>query len=283
MTPPISADATGLEIRRSIDAAFACYLADRFEEAARIFGDVLPRIISPELPAAWAFYGEALGRIGRLEEAAAALAKTVALAPEDWRTWGNLGGVYFSLDRQEKARDCLLRATQLHEDADSWSKLGVVERRLGKSEAAIQCYQRAIATDPSYPSAWRNLGNVWRDAHAWDDAIACYERLVELRPDNARDWIDLGAAYAGAKRAVEARKAFVQALAIDPAHVDATYNIALWHLLEGDAVRTRAWYRYLKSLSLASAREFAELVARAMGGQAEVADGYLSAVAPGES
>jgi tetratricopeptide (TPR) repeat protein len=278
MTPPSSADATGPGIRRAIDAALACHLADRFEEAARIFGDVLPRIVSPELPAAWVFYGEALRRIGRLEEAAAALTKAVTLAPEDWLTWGNLGGVYFFLDRQEKARDCLLRATQLHEDADLWSKLGVVERRLGQSEAAIQCYQRAIATDPNYPAAWRNLGNVWRDALAWDDAIVCYERLVELRPDNARDWVDLGVAYAGAKKGSEARRAFVRALAIDPAQVNATYNLALWHLLEKDTVRTRAWYRYLKRLSLASAREFAELVTRATGTPVEVADGYLSAV-----
>ena len=50
--------------------AMACYVAGRFEEAARIFGDVLPRIVSPKLPGAWELYGEALARLGRLEDAA---------------------------------------------------------------------------------------------------------------------------------------------------------------------------------------------------------------------
>ena len=268
-------------IHRSFDAAIACYNAGRFEEAARIFGDVLPRIVSPRLPGAWWLYGQALAQMGRLEEAAKALTEAVGLAPDDWTAWGSLGGAYAALDRPERARDALLRATQLHQDdAGLWSDLGVIERRLGRSQAAITCYQRAIATDPNYAPAWRNLGNAWRHADAWDDAIGCYERLVELRPDNARDWVDLVVAYAGAKRRGEARKAFEQALALDPDHVDATYNLAMWHLLEGDPRRTRAWYRRLKSLSLASAREIAESVARAMRVSAEEADEFMSARTP---
>jgi Flp pilus assembly protein TadD len=279
----MSEDPAALEIRRSVDAAMACYVAGRFEEAARIFGDVLPRIVSPMLPGAWELYGDALVHLGRLEEAAKALSEAVHLAPNVWTAWRSLGGVHVGLDQPERARDALLRATQLHQDdAELWSNLGVVERKLGKSGAAITCYERAIATDPNYAPAWRNLGNVRRDADEWDDAIRCYERLVELRPGNARDWVDLGVAYAGARKRADARKAFEQALAVDTDHVDATYNLAMWHLTEGDPRRTRAWYRRLKSLSLASAREMAELVASKMGGPPEEADGFLSATTPGD-
>lgn len=52
-------DAVVLELGRSVDAAMACYVAGRFEEFARIFGDVLPRIVSPRLPLAWELYGDA--------------------------------------------------------------------------------------------------------------------------------------------------------------------------------------------------------------------------------
>jgi len=274
-------DSAGLEIRRSLDAAVACYVAGRFEEAARIFGDVLPRIVSPPLASAWSLYGDALVRTGRLNDAVDVFVKTVGLTPDDWTAWRSLGGVYVTLDRPEEARDALLRATQLHqEDAELWSNLGVIERKLGKPEAATTCYQRAISSDSSYAPAWRNLGNVRRDAHEWDEAIRCYRRLVELRPENARDWIDLGVAYAGGRMRAEARSAFEQALVLEPDQVDATHNLVMWHLLEGDPPRVRAWFRRLKSLSLASAREFAEFVASKMEGSPEEADGFLSAISP---
>lgn len=57
----------------TLEAGFACYRAERFEEAARILGDILPTIVSPQVPEAWWLYGDALAHIGRLEEAAAAL------------------------------------------------------------------------------------------------------------------------------------------------------------------------------------------------------------------
>jgi hypothetical protein len=34
-------------IHATMDAALACYKAERFEEAARILGDILPTIVSP--------------------------------------------------------------------------------------------------------------------------------------------------------------------------------------------------------------------------------------------
>jgi Flp pilus assembly protein TadD len=273
-------DRGGLDVRRLLQAAMACYAADRFDEAARMFGDVLPRITSPKLPEAWNCYGQALVHTGRLEEAVEALVEAVKLAPEDWRVWETLGGVYFALDRPERARDALLRATQLNrDDAELWSKLGVVERKLGKPDMATACYQRAIATDPSCAPAWRNLGNVWReDTQKWDEAIRCYKRLVELRPENARDRLDLGVAYAGARMRAEARLSFEQALELERDHIDATYNLAMWHLQESDPPRVRAWYRRLKSLSLASAQEFAEFVASKSKGSPEEADHYLSAM-----
>ena len=270
-------DPSALQMRRSLDAAMSCYAAARFGEAVRIFDDVLPRLVSPEMPELWYLYGDALARTGRLEEAAKALTKAVQLAPEFWAAWGSLGGVYGGMDQSERARDALVRATRALDDPKVWSNLGVIERKLGNPEAAIACFQRAIATDPSLASAWHNLGNAWRDLGAWDDAVACFERIVELRPDNARDWMDLGVAYEGAKRRTEARQAFEHALALDAEHVDATYNLAMWHLTEGDVRRTRAWYRRLKTLDAASAREFADFVARRAGVSAEEGDRLLSA------
>ena len=34
----------------TLEAGFACYKAERFEEAARILGDILPTIVSPQVP-----------------------------------------------------------------------------------------------------------------------------------------------------------------------------------------------------------------------------------------
>jgi Flp pilus assembly protein TadD len=274
MTPEAAASEVSA-LRRSLDAAIACYIAGRHEEAARIFSDVLPCLASPVMAEAWSFYAECLVHLGRLEEAEKALLEAVRLGPDEWKPWMSLGEVYVSLDRPGRARDALLRATQLNDgDAQLWSNFGVVERRLGRPQAALACYQRAIAADPNFPPAWRNLGNVRLDAGAVDEAIHCYERLVELRPSNAGDWSTLGCAYVRAKRPDDARKTFERAVELDPDDVDATYNLMMSYCDAGDG-RARTWYRRLKTLSVASAREFAETAARGMGISLEALDANL--------
>lgn len=130
------------------------------EEAARILGDILPTIVSPQLPKAWWLYGDALAHIGRLEEAATALTRSHTIDPDRWSTWKSLGSVYAALDRLERSREAVLRATQLHQDdAALWSNLGVIERKLGKPESTILRHQQAIAADPNFAPAWHNLGN----------------------------------------------------------------------------------------------------------------------------
>jgi tetratricopeptide (TPR) repeat protein len=269
---------TAQGIRNTMDAALACFKACRFEEAVRIFGDLLSRLVEPQIAEAWWLYGQALAETGRLEAAADALTRAAKLDPDDGSIWRSLGGVYGMLDRPEPAREALRRAIELHQDdAGSWSNLGVIERKLGRPEVAIQCHRRAIAADPAFAPAWRNLGNALDEVGAVHDAVKCFERLVVLRPTNARDWSDLGIAYGRVKQHDQARQAFERALAIDSRDVDATYNLAIWHLMAGDPPRARAWYGWLKGLSPDAAREMAGLVARIGRLSVDQADALLSA------
>jgi len=271
-------EAFGRRIRRGLDAACECFAAERYQEAASILADVLPPIVSCGAHAGlWSMYGQSLVHLESFEAAAAAFRRAVELDPECGESWRYLGGVLRTLDRLSEARDALLRATQLlPDDPEAWSNFGVVLRALGDSERALTCYQHAIATDPGFVLAWRNLGNLHRDADRWADAINCYERVLELREGQARDWNDLGVAYSGMRRKDEARHAWEEALRCEPADVDATYNLAMWHLLNGsEPRRIRAWYRRLKQLSAASAREVMADVARAMGTSIEEAERYF--------
>jgi Flp pilus assembly protein TadD len=268
----------GRRIRDGIDAACMCYGAGRYAEAASILDDILPSIVScGAMPDLWSMYGESLFHTGRRDEAARALQRAVQLDPARGRDWRSLGGILRSLDRLSEARDAMLHATQLlPDDAETWSNFGVVLRALDDPERAMTCYQRAIATDPGFVLSWRNLGNLHRDAERWDDAINCYERVLELRSGQARDWNDLGVAYAGAQRKADARGAWEETLRLDPTDVDATCNLTMWHLQNGsEPRRVRAWYRRLKQISAASAREVMEKVARVMGTSIEDAERHF--------
>lgn len=102
-----------------------------------------------------------LARQGRLAEAIALWRRTVAQAPQDGKTWKNLGIAYFRLEDFGQAIACYERAITLNPtDLGLLVNLGAALRQAGQLTAAVARYQQAIAQDPAYLDAHRNLANV---------------------------------------------------------------------------------------------------------------------------
>lgn len=100
-----------------------------------------------------------------------------------------------------------------------------------------ETFWRITVRDTPSARAWNNLGLHLRDAGDLEGASEALEKVREIRPDLASSWSNLGAVEAARGRRAEALRLFHEALAVDPAHRDSLYNLAL--VLETNALGER--------------------------------------------
>jgi rhomboid protease GluP len=110
---------------------------------------------------------------------------------------------------------------------------GVELARAGDNAGAAVSYRRAIALEPRDAIAHYDLGLALTRLKEYPDAIVHLNRAVELAPEEdygaalAGAYINHGVALASAKQHREAIAAYRAALALDAAHPQAHYNLAL--------------------------------------------------------
>jgi cytochrome c-type biogenesis protein CcmH/NrfG len=125
----------------------------------------------------------------------------VAADPGDEKTWIALGNDYFDSNQAQNAVDAYAAALKVHPDnPDVLTDQGVMYRQLGQFAKAVANFTRAGRIDPRHLQSQFNLGIVYAQ--------------------------DL-------KRPQEAKKAFNQVIAIDPASPQAAQARQLIAVLEG--------------------------------------------------
>ncbi len=132
---------------------------------------------------------------GRLDEARAADAAALALAPDNALAHNGAGLVAIDQNRPEEAAREFDRATSLDPtNAEYWSNLGNARRTLGDAAGAKQAYEQAIAIDPRAVDAANGLGVLLVEAQRPADAVAWFERATEAAPDFVEAKLNLGIA-----------------------------------------------------------------------------------------
>jgi Tfp pilus assembly protein PilF len=142
-------------------------------------------------------------RAGRLNEAAAAFHKILALRPD---------------------------VAEMH------NNLGVLLGQQGKLEEALARFRRAVALKPNYAGSLRNLGNALRELGRLDEAAANYQRALAFDPSLYPAHFDLGCIFQTQRKLDAAAVQFKLALALKPDNVEiccALSNV-LWELGEFD-------------------------------------------------
>ncbi|MES1936310.1 sulfotransferase [Salinisphaera hydrothermalis C27AD] len=166
---------------------------------------------------AWHSLGLAYLRQERVDDAAAAFARAVELAPDtpEYREW--IGHTLFlkrendaalgHLDHAQQQRpDSLFALTtraRIHLDWAQGGRAAEYARRAAdlvpqnteiqallaqalhldhQYGAAIECFKRLCKQEPRHYQHWNNLGNVYRDLARIDEAIECYRKASELAP-----------------------------------------------------------------------------------------------------
>lgn len=149
--------------------------ADAAEQAAEILRAI------PDQPNALALQGLALGRLGRGEEAIAALRRAVSLNPALPDAWRALGDHYTALEMREAADGAYAQSIR-HSTRDPrllGAALALVENRIPDAEAVLREFLKRHPTDVA---AIRMLAEVAARIGRYPDAEALLARCLELAP-----------------------------------------------------------------------------------------------------
>lgn len=107
----------------------------------------------------------------------------------------------------------------------------------------------AVAADPTNFAALVELGNLYYDNHVYPEAIDFYGRALALRPGDINVRTDRGTAYFYSGSPAEAVAEYEKALATDPDHAPAMFNLGIVRLegLGDPAGAIAAWERLLRA------------------------------------
>jgi arylsulfatase A-like enzyme/tetratricopeptide (TPR) repeat protein len=127
--------------------------------------------------------GIALSEAGRHGEAVAVLQRAAGLAPNDPKSFENLGIVALRMDQPEQARTQLRHALALNPGLPvAWNTLGVALYRLEGPAAALDAWERSVAIDPRQYDALFNIGLVAVQAGRPAQARQALTRFVATAP-----------------------------------------------------------------------------------------------------
>jgi len=155
--------------------------AKRYETA----GDLFKRAteVAPKMGDAWIGLGLAYNKLGRYDEAAAAIQKQIDLDPYNKRAHGDLGLVF---------------------------------KNAGKTDEAIKAYARQTELNALDGSAFKELGSLYVDDGRDTDAIPVLEKALGLLPRDAWVPANLVTAYLETKQPEKAQQAVARVLERDP-------------------------------------------------------------------
>lgn len=131
-------------------------------------------------------FANVLWEQGRIEDAIAQCALSLALDPSRAEVHNTLGNALLAQERFAAAADSFRRAVQCNPGYSSaHNNLGNALQRQGQHEEAVAHYQRAIACKAEYPEAFNNLGQALKDSGRIAEAEQAFRRALALKPDYA--------------------------------------------------------------------------------------------------
>ena len=186
--------------------------------------------------------GNALARLGRVEEALAAVSEAVRLDPRDPVSRAAQGALLMQLARPEEAIPQLEMAEALIEGRTGWTdldtmrivqvNLGWAYAAVGRNEDALRVLREAAADDNV--SALNNLGSVLGRVGQWEEAKRVLERAQQRDPEDPNVQSNLGWVYANLGRLADADALLEHAILQQPNEPSAHGNLGWVRLRAGD-------------------------------------------------
>ncbi|MBK1837956.1 tetratricopeptide repeat protein [Azospirillum sp. YIM B02556] len=220
-------------IQEALRVAAGHHGAGRLREAEILYGRILDA--APGTHAAAHLLGMLLAQAGRLDEAVPRIVAAVHGRPDMAEYHRDLGKLHQALGHPAEAAACQRRAIVLRPDDPAVpALLAVATQMLGDTDAAIEALGRALTLDPRDGQSRGRLALLLelRGLHHLEQrraeaAITDLSRLPVLEPPTAERLFQLGNAWSRAGRPGDALARYRQALALQPDHVGALFNLGI--------------------------------------------------------
>ncbi|WP_242062141.1 TIGR03032 family protein [Nostoc punctiforme] len=198
--------------------------------------------------AAYNQLGNALQRLGRLEEAVATYQQIILLNPKVTQAHCNLGAIWQIQGKTDQAIAAYQQAIQLQPDfAVAHLNLGRLHANQQSWLAAAECLQEAVRLQPTATSYYE-LGNVCRQLGETQKAMNCWHHVLKHQPDFAEAWHNLGCLLMMQGDITKAQKYFEQVIALKPDFTLAHGNLG--YVLQAQGQWKAALSSYNRALEL---------------------------------
>ena len=182
-------------------------------------------------------------RFGKLDRAAEALEKIVAIDSRNYSAYRELARLYQQAGKWEALvetyRNHVMATADVQTRIDLYVAMGqVYEVNLGDQDRAVEAYTDVLAFDSDEPRALDALGRLYEKISEWDRAVDSMGHLVR-RTEDPRKQVELywrmgRLQYAQLGDADAAEANLLRGLAIDPAHVQTMEALTKQYSDRGD-------------------------------------------------
>ncbi len=169
---------------------------------------------------------------GNHDRAVDALEQYLRAFPNDSQAMALLAGAHMARGRHTRAAALMQQALQTKDAPELYAAYGLSLLGAGRGGDALSQLETAYKKDPGQTQAAVALVGLYLRSNQLPKALTVAQALVSRQPSNASYHNLLGIVRAQAGDAAGTRKAFEQALLLDPGFVQATVNLAR---LEGAA------------------------------------------------
>ena len=140
-------------------------------------------------------------QLNQPEKAESVYKQAIALRPNYWRGYDQLGGFYFRTANYPKAEQMFRAATDKNPQSfRSYYNLGAALMSQEKDAEAIEVLKKSVAIHPT-AGAYGNLGVALFRLRRFPEAAAEFRHSIQLSPDEYDKWASLGdSEYYGGNR-----------------------------------------------------------------------------------
>jgi tetratricopeptide (TPR) repeat protein len=122
--------------------------------------------------------------------------KALAIRPDYYEVFINMGIVYAKLNNHEKALYYYNKAAGLNpNDASMYFNMGILYGKLDQKQAAINAYRKATAIQGDYPEAYFNMGIVYARMTDYENSVKSYLNAIYYKKDYINAYYNLAGLY----------------------------------------------------------------------------------------
>jgi serine/threonine protein kinase/Tfp pilus assembly protein PilF len=275
---------------KALDLLDHYYRSHNTENAIKLLQETVAK--APGFAAAYAALGRADWRqyidthdSALVEPAKAACLRALELDHDMASAHVTLGMIYTEAGRTDLASEELKEALQLNRSADAYSALAGLYQKEGRSSEVEPTIQKAIDLAPGQWPYLNQLGTYYLATGNYRGAAEQFQKAAKLSPDNARALNNLGNAYRRQDRLADARAAYEESLAIEPAF-NTLSNLGLLLEQQGfneDSARVFQRAIDMNPESYVSWANLASAYNRMPGEKAKAKETYLKAISVAEA